>query len=230
MEHFGSKLAGALAFKGVSPTDLAPILAEARFRDYRDDDVVFTRGDSGDCVFVVISGFLKVGTRGENGKCITVEIFKELDMVGEAAVIDKGPRSADGTAMGATKLAVISAKAFHQLLQRSPIFTLNVLRLIISRLRRTYSLLEDASLSDLERRFAKQVLYLMGLGATGDRRIRIYSRLNQGDLADLLGTTSRSIITILNKWRAERLADFDGRTAQLTILDLERFTTLTNPK
>jgi CRP/FNR family transcriptional regulator, cyclic AMP receptor protein len=230
VEHLKLKFANAPAFKDIPPSDLALVIPDVRFRDYRNDDVVFSRGERGDCVFVVMAGFVKVGTLGENGKKIAVEIFKELDMIGEVAVIDGAPRSADGTAMGPTKLALISAATFRQFLHRSPVFAANMLRLMAARLRRTYSLFEDASLADLEYRFARQVLYLMGLGAAGERSVRIYSRLNQGDLADLLGTTARSIITILNKWRAEGLADFDGRTAQLTILDLERFRVLGGPR
>jgi CRP/FNR family transcriptional regulator, cyclic AMP receptor protein len=230
MQDLKLKLAGAPALKGIPAAELAAIFAHARFRDYRDDDVIFSRGDEGDCVFVVVTGFAKMGTLTENGKRVTVEIFKEFEMFGEVAVIDRAPRTADATAMGATKLAVIPAAAFRQVLERSPAFALNLLRLVTGRLRRTYSLFEEASLADLECRFAKQVLYLMGLGAAGEPRVRIYARLNQGALADLLGTTPRSIITILNKWRAEKLADFDGRTAQLTILDLERLTALSQIK
>jgi CRP/FNR family transcriptional regulator, cyclic AMP receptor protein len=226
VEPLRLKLAGAPAFKSISPDDLAPIFADVRFRDYRDDEVISSRGDPGDYVFVVMSGFVKIGSLGESGKRVAVEIFKELEMIGEVAVIDGEPRTADAIAMGPAKLAIISATAFRRLLDRSPAFAMNLLRLVTARLRRTYSLFEDASLSDLEHRFAKQVLYLMGLGASGERCVRIYSRLNQSDLADLLGATPRSIITILNKWRTEGLADFDGRTAQLTILDLERFSAL----
>jgi CRP/FNR family cyclic AMP-dependent transcriptional regulator len=230
VEHLRSKLALAPAFHAVPTADLSSILGEARFRDYRDEEVVFSRGDRGDSVFVVIAGFVKVGTLGENGKRVTVEIFKELEMVGEVAIIDGDARTADAAAMGPATLAIIPAPAFRRLLLRSPAFAANLLRLVAARLRRTYSLFEDASLTDLEYRFARQVLYLMGRGAAGERRVRIYSRLNQSDLADLLGTTPRSIITILNKWRAEGLADFDGRTAQLTILDLERFSALSGPR
>jgi CRP/FNR family cyclic AMP-dependent transcriptional regulator len=226
MEHSGSRFAGAAIFEGIRAADLAPVLGQIRVREYRGDEVIFSRGDAGDYAFLVTSGFVRVGTIGENGKRITVEIFKEGEMVGEVAVIDSSPRTADATAMGVAKLAAIPGSAFRELLQRSPTFSLNLLRLMASRLRRTYSLFEDASLSDLEHRLAKQVLYLIGLGAAGDRRVRIYSRLHQADLADLLGATPRSIITILNKWRADGLADFDGRTAQLTVLDLERFRSL----
>jgi CRP/FNR family transcriptional regulator, cyclic AMP receptor protein len=44
-------------------------------------------------------------------------------------------------------------------------------------------------------------------------------RSRQGDLADLLGATTRSIVTILNAWRASGLVTYDGDRAQLTLLD-----------
>ena len=220
------KLAGASAFTGVPANLLAPLLNNASFHDYRDDAVIFLRGMEAKHVYVVISGLVRISTMGDSGKRITVEIFKELEIFGELGVIDDKPRTADAIAMGPARVAALSGKAFRELMQASPVFTVNLLRIVTSRLRRTYSLLEDASLADLEHRFARQVLYLVGLGASGERRVRLFSRMNQGDLADLLGTTQRSIITILNKWRAEGLAEFDGRTAQLTILEPDRFKAL----
>jgi hypothetical protein len=38
-------------------------------------------------------------------------------------------------------------------------------------------------------------------------------------LADLLGTTTRSIITILNAWRAFGLVIYDVNRAQLALVD-----------
>jgi CRP/FNR family transcriptional regulator, cyclic AMP receptor protein len=228
VENYKSKLAAAPAFKGVPPADLAPLLSQIRLRDYRDREIVFSRGGQGDHAYLVLGGLVQISTLGESGKKVVVEIFKEPEILGEVAVIDGLPRTADATAMGVVKLAVIPAAAFRGLLHTSSIFAVNMLHLENTRLRRTYSLFEDASLSDLEHRLAKQVLYLMGLGSAGERRVRIYARLHQRDLADLLGATPRSIINILNKWRTEGLVEFDGRTAQLTILDVERFNALSD--
>lgn len=213
-------------FKDVPRADLMPAIRRARILDYRNDEIIFARGDPGDRAFLIISGLVRIGTLGEDGKRVTVEILREQEVFGELGVIDRKPRVADALAMGPTKIAAISAREFLELLSRSPVFAVNVLRLTTARLRRCYTLFEDASLTNLEHRFARQVLYLMRLGAAGDRRVRIYSRLHQGDLADLLGTTPRSIINILNKWRSDGLVEFDGRAAQLTILDLKRFNAL----
>jgi CRP-like cAMP-binding protein len=223
LEHTYLKLAGAAVFKGVPCVDLKSAISQARILDYRDDEVIIARGDPGDRAFLIISGTVRVGTLGEDGKRVTIEILREQEVFGELGVIDRKPRIADVVAMGPTKVAAIPAAEFLELLGRSPIFAMNLLRLTTARLRRCYTLFEDASLMSLEHRFARQVLYLMRLGAADGQRVRIYSRLHQGELADLLGTTPRSIINILNKWRSNGLVEFDGRAAQLTILDLERF-------
>jgi len=45
-------------------------------------------------------------------------------------------------------------------------------------------------------------------------------RLRQADLADLLGGTTRSIITILNAWRASGMVIYDTDRALLTVRDI----------
>jgi CRP/FNR family cyclic AMP-dependent transcriptional regulator len=46
------------------------------------------------------------------------------------------------------------------------------------------------------------------------------ARLRQADLADLLGATTRSIITILNAWRTAGLVVYDTERALLTVKDI----------
>jgi CRP/FNR family transcriptional regulator, cyclic AMP receptor protein len=50
--------------------------------------------------------------------------------------------------------------------------------------------------------------------------VRLTHRLRQADLADLLGATTRSIITILNAWRAADLVVYDTERALLTVKDV----------
>jgi CRP-like cAMP-binding protein len=221
-----AKLAASRLFAGIAPDLLERMFRASLLRQARGQEVIFSRGEAADKVFVILAGMVRISTMGENGKRIVAEIFREQEVFGELAVIDEQPRTADAIAYGPVELLQIPANAFNAVLSESAPFGRTLLRIVAARLRRTYSLLEDASLLNLELRLAKQVLYLMGLGASGTQAVRIHSRMHQEDLADLLGATSRSIITILNKWRIEGLATFDGRSAQLTIQDLERFRAL----
>jgi len=47
-------------------------------------------------------------------------------------------------------------------------------------------------------------------------------RYRQADLADLLGVTTRSVITVLNTWRQRTFIDYDTATGILTVLDPAR--------
>jgi CRP/FNR family cyclic AMP-dependent transcriptional regulator len=88
------------------------------------------------------------------------------------------------------------------------------------RLRRTYELFQDATFERLEVRLVRQVLYLAAReGRLTPQGTRLGHRLRQGDLADLLGATTRSIISILNDWRAAGLVIYDAERALLTVQD-----------
>ena len=104
-----------------------------------EDDVVtleagkdlFGKGDAGDSMFVVLDGTLTVGDGNK--------IYEELspgDLVGEMALIDHAPRAATVTATSDSKLARIDQKRFLFLTQQTPMFALNVMRILSQRLRR----------------------------------------------------------------------------------------------
>ena len=76
----------------------------------------------------------------------------------------------------------------------------------------------DATFESLEARLARQVLYLgRREGRRTEQGLQLAGRFRQSDLADLLGATTRSIITILNAWRADGLVIYDAARAQLTL-------------
>ena len=218
--------AEASIFKGVDAAVLRRFLGIATHSRVRDEQIIFVRGDTSTNVYLILEGAVRIGTIAPSGKRIVVEIFQRGSLFGETAAVDGGARSADSAAMGPVEFLTFTGSAFRNLLRTSAPFANNVLVLTMDRLRRTYSLLEDASLRSLEQRLAKQILYLVKLGTTGDEAVRLKIRMHQDELADLLGVTTRSIINVLNKWRADELVGFDGRAAQLTIFDMDRFRAL----
>ncbi|MBV9811351.1 MAG: Crp/Fnr family transcriptional regulator [Acetobacteraceae bacterium] len=228
MQPWIGKARQAPALASMTDSDVARLLAAATSVQLRDEQALFARGDPARAVYLILAGSVRISTTAASGKRLVVNIFGRHDIIGEIAVVDGGARTADATAMGPAELLSIPAQAFRDALAASAALANHVLHTAVARLRRTYVLLEDASLRTLELRFARQVLYLARLGTTGAQAgVRLQVRMHQDELADLLGVTTRSIINVLNKWRADGLVGFDGRTAQLTILDMERLRALT---
>jgi CRP/FNR family transcriptional regulator, cyclic AMP receptor protein len=95
-------------------------------------EVLFNKGDPARCMYVVLSGELRIGDGN-----IVLENVSAGGIVGEMALIDHSPRSATVTAIAATTLAEVDEKRFLFMVRETPSFALNVLRLLTGRLRRT---------------------------------------------------------------------------------------------
>lgn len=94
-------------------------------------ETLFQKGDPARSMYVVLTGELRIG----DGNAI-YERLAEGGIVGEMALIDHGPRSATVTAWTDCTLAEIDEKRFLFLVQQTPMFALNVMRLLSQRLRR----------------------------------------------------------------------------------------------
>ena len=105
---------------------------EPDIRAFSSGQVIFREGDPGDCLFVIVEGEVDILVHGA-----VVDHLAAGSVFGEMALIDGLPRS--GTALAATdcKLAAISEKRFLRLIEQTPRFALQIMRVITERLRRT---------------------------------------------------------------------------------------------
>lgn len=91
---------------------------------------VFSEGEAGDKMYVLLEGRIGIYV---HDKLLSEVVPGEL--VGEMALIDSSPRSATATALEDSKLAVVDEKRFLFLVQQTPFFALQVMRLLVGRLR-----------------------------------------------------------------------------------------------
>ncbi len=225
-------LLGVSAFDGIDRTELDRIEARSRIVEPRDGAQLFAEGDPADAVYAVIggTGHVRIGAIDRSSKGLMIEIFGTGDIFGEIGVIDGSTRSADALAEGRVRLLRIDARLFMSALQTNAALGANLCRMFAARLRRTSTLFRDATFESLEARLARQVLYLARReGRRTQQGLQLAGRFRQSDLADLLGATTRSIITILNAWRADGLVIYDAAKAQLTLRREEDLQRLVSP-
>ncbi|MFN8149336.1 MAG: cyclic nucleotide-binding domain-containing protein [Candidatus Nanopelagicales bacterium] len=99
-------------------------------RELADGAVVFREGDEGREMFGVVSGAIALSKGGRPVATIGPE-----GTFGELSIIDLEPRSLTATAVGPTKVAVISERTFLALVGETPVFALQVMRSLADRLR-----------------------------------------------------------------------------------------------
>ena len=192
----------------------------ATISEPRNGAEIFVQDDPADSLYAIIGGEgrVRIGAMDRHSKKLMVEVFAAGDIFGEIGVIDGGVRTASAVVDGRVRLMRIGTATFLAVLGETPALGISIARMLSQRLRRTFALFQDATFETVEVRLARQLLYL---GELHGRRTEIgtvlASRLKQHDLADLLGATTRSIITVLNAWRAADIVHYDTDRAQITI-------------
>ena len=99
-------------------------------------DVIFSEGDPGDVAYGIQEGTVAILRHGK-----VIDTAGPGSIIGEMALIDSKPRSASAAAQTDCKLVPVDEKRFMYLVQETPFFALNVMRIMTERIRR---FLEDS--------------------------------------------------------------------------------------
>jgi len=100
-------------------------------RPYLAEQPIFRAGDQGDNMYVVIEGKVRISAHGRE-----LEVLGPGGVFGEIALIDSGPRMADAVAMTDCRVVPIDENWFKFLVQQTPFFSLQIMRVMADRLRR----------------------------------------------------------------------------------------------
>lgn len=101
------------------------------FASFEAGQVIFEEGEPGDLMYVVLEGEVDILLHGK-----LVDATGPGGILGEMALVDAGPRSATARARTACRLAPVTEKRFMFLVQQTPYFSLQVMRIMSERLRR----------------------------------------------------------------------------------------------
>src|SRR3954465_625211 len=87
-------------FATLDEADLDAIAALSIERAYADGETIFSRGDPGEGMLVVLRGRIRLSIVSADGRELILREAEEGDVIGEIAVLDGGKRTADAVALG----------------------------------------------------------------------------------------------------------------------------------
>ena len=195
----------------VPAQDLEAVVAASRLRAFRRGQVVFTQGDPGDTLVVVISGRVKMVARSADGGELTLTIVQPGGVFGELSVADGGPRSADAETLEDCQLLLVPRDTVLDLCARVPAAAQALLGSIAATLRRLTEETSDLVFLDLPRRVAKA---LVNQARSDDGAIRL--NLRQEELARQVGGTRQSVNAALRGFQRRGWIEVRDRTVIVT--------------
>ena len=148
-------LFGALDYEAA--VALRSSMTEARLRR---GEVLFHEGDSGDKLYLVTDGKVKLGRTSSDGRENLLAILGPGQMFGELSLFDPGPRSATVTAVTDATFASLSHEDLLRWLEGRPMVARGLLAQLAGRLRKANDVVADLVFSDVPGRVAKALLDL----------------------------------------------------------------------
>ncbi|MEP6742812.1 MAG: DUF1003 domain-containing protein [bacterium] len=138
-----ASLARIPLFRRLTPEELQQLAEEVDQVKYAADETIFNERDSGDALYVVENGSVRIWVLDEDVKPVTLAELKPGEFFGELAVLDRGPRSTNATAIVDTTLHRLSSDDFQEFLMHHPDIAIDVICEIGARMRQTNALVSQ---------------------------------------------------------------------------------------
>jgi CRP-like cAMP-binding protein len=205
-------------FTGLDETSLDDLAAAMTVRTWPAGTLIFQRGDDGDYLLLVRSGRLRLSLSSPQGREIMLRTLGAGDVVGEMALIDGLPRSADATAVDPTEALILTRERFRSVASRHLDVALSLARYMSSLVRHANYQMESIALYDLRTRLARflQAAVAERYGPTPPAQAEIRLGMTQSDLSAALGASRPKVNVALKELVEDRVL---RRTGDVLICD-----------
>jgi CRP/FNR family cyclic AMP-dependent transcriptional regulator len=181
-------------FEGLDAKELEMLAGHCTRVSYPKNTVLVNEGDRTDCLYVIVSGKVKVYRTDEQGNEVILAMLGPGEHFGEMALLDNAPRSANIITKTPCDLLNlpkdIFLKTFHL---AGP--SLNIMKSMSHRLRDANQMIKSLALSDVYGRVAR---LLTELSLDRDGKKIIAERLTHQEIANMVGS-SREMVSIILK-------------------------------
>jgi CRP-like cAMP-binding protein len=179
----------------------------ARFGDYQPGDVLFHEGDSGDVMFVIQSGSVRI-TKAVGGAEKVLAVLGRGEFLGEMAILNGKPRTATATVLEPTRCLLIDAKMLESMVARNAEIAVRLIKKLAKRLDSADTLVEILMHKDPKARVMLALSrHADAFGEPTDDGIRV--RTTPEDIAREVGVDVSVALEVMARLKRLRLVSED---------------------
>ncbi len=191
-------------------------------RVYQPGDAIYSEGEYGDALYVLISGVVKLFRPYSGSKEATLRLLKPWDIFGHLAFAGEAKQRAYAEAVTECKVTKVPKIFIERAIRREPRAALKMMTLLELRLVQYEELVKCLLPRETEVRLANLLPILarkFGEKSEDGRFVTIDLRLTHQDLAAMVASTRESVTKVLNEMRNRSVVEVEG--GRITLKDYD---------
>jgi CRP-like cAMP-binding protein len=184
--------------------DRRAIVARMRRVQFQSDQMIFSRGDTGRDIYLVLEGRIRLSVLSSEGRELSFAHAGPGHVFGEIATLDGRERTAGATAISSVQAMSLPREVMLELIEHNPKVAMATIRFLCQRLRDTDQRLEAIALHRIEVRLARLMLSVLKLqgAAPKDGQAKLDLGISQSEVGLLIGASRSKVNTALTALEA----------------------------
>jgi CRP/FNR family transcriptional regulator, cyclic AMP receptor protein len=184
-------------------------------RSYRKNQIIFLEEETGNYMYLVLSGKVKVSKAAVAGKETILAIHRAGDFFGEMSLLDGKTSPATVSAMEDAKIISLSGADFHKYLLHNEKVMLQIINVLCSRLRQVWQT-QSLSSSTADARIRMGIYDLAKKHGIRDAHGTIIDlKITHQELAEMVGTSRETVTRVLARLKDEGIIEISQRRMTL---------------
>jgi CRP-like cAMP-binding protein len=211
-----------LVSKNDGLAELKKIIQERRTRQFKKNQVIYYDGDTGNGLYLVISGKVKTIKLSEDGRELMTGMFIADDYLGVNVILANEPYTDTATAVEDSVLCLIPKEQIEHLLNLYPVVAKEFIKLLANNIRDKEDQLLQLAYQSVRKKLAVALLRLYKQQNEKEFNIKI----SREDLAAMAGMATETVSRTLSDFKEEGLIDKKGST--ITLLNITNLAKMKN--
>ena len=209
-------------FSDLSDVELASISKKMTPYSYSKGEFIVMEEMEGKQCYFITHGSVKITRSSKEGREVILAILTAGEFFGEMSLLDGETRSANVLALEESKVLALNGNDFMATLEEYPRVSIQLLKELTIRLRKSALQIASLTLSDAEKRIGLCILRLAGeQGTIRQGHVKIKKFPFQHDIANMAGTSRETVSRTLVLFEQNGLIQREGK--QLTIVNYMQF-------
>lgn len=190
METDLSFLKNVPIFNELDETALRLVLEKSRTRKLRKGVILMSEGETGESLYLIHSGKIKIFVSDEDGNEMTLFVEGPGSYIGEISLLDDSPRTASAITLENTEVISISKKDFMDVITENPDIAFNIINALTQKMRRATESIRSLALRNVYQRL---VLKLLELSDEEDGFKVITTKYSHLELGKMIGASREMV-------------------------------------